>query len=406
MLDAVGTSLSMADDDSGVGENARLIYTPTASGTYYVASSDIEGFVGGTYTLSVILLGANGVSEADTDFPATTATTGRVDVGASVTGNLATGGDTDWFAVEPEAATTYQFDLQGSHTGRGSLEDPVLRLFHDSRDDHLAFNDDIDLDPDNPNPDSRITFTPFATGTHYLDVSDSGDNSTGTYTLSATEVETRTSEGDTDLPADRTTTGRVEVGDSATGAIDPIADEDWFGVFLMEGRTYQIDMEGLQDSRGTLESPFLNNIYEADGNRISKADYDDISSDNSSSRVTFVPTETSIYYLAVVSLTTDPGTYTLSVRDITPPCTLNTGDIWCGVVTVGEVKSNADMLVGHGFADGAGLSAGSLAGYPDDTMFSVGDNDYTISAAYIQVPTGSTVTGTLFVLLSADLSRR
>ena len=74
------------------------------------------------------------------------------------------------------------------------------------------------------------------------------------------------------------------------------------------------------------------------------------------------------------------------------------------MVTVAEVKTNADALVGHGFADGAGLSAGSLAGNPDDTMFSVGDNDYTISAAYIQVPTGSTLTGALFVLLSADLT--
>ena len=100
------------------------------------------------------------------------------------------------------------------------------------------------------------------------------------------------------------------------------------------------------------------------------------------------------------------GTYTLSVRDITlpPPCTLNTGDIWCGVVTVAEIKTSGDVLVAHGFADAGGLSAGSLAGYPDDTMFSVGDNDYTIQGAYIQVPTTDHLTGTLLVLLDKDLT--
>ena len=93
------------------------------------------------------------------------------------------------------------------------------------------------------------------------------------------------------------------------------------------------------------------------------------------------------------------------MREIAPPpCTLNTGDIWCGVVTVAEIKTSGDVLVAHGFADAGGLSAGSLAGYPDDTMFSVGDNDYTIGGAYIQVPTADHLSGTLLVLLDKDLT--
>ena len=95
------------------------------------------------------------------------------------------------------------------------------------------------------------------------------------------------------------------------------------------------------------------------------------------------------------------GTYTLSVREIA--CTLNTGDIWCGVVTVGELKTSADVLVSHGFADTNSLSAGGLVGNPGDTMFSVGDNDYTIRGLYVGAPGGNN-DGSLFFLLTADLS--
>ena len=264
-------------NDEGVGKNARRIYTPTAAGAYYVRAQNPNGSDTGTYTLSVIVLGANGASEADTDFAETTATTGRVEVGASATGNSGASNDVDWFKVELEAGKTYQIDLKGANGGGGTLDDPRLLNIRDS----------------------------------------SGNEISGT---------------------------------------------------------------------GNDDADFGNNILD--------------------SQITFTPTMAGAYYLVATPGGTASGTYTLSVRDITapPPCTLNTGDIWCGVVTVGELKSSADVLVGHGFADGAGLSAGGLAGYPDDTMFSVGDNDYTISAAYIQVPTGANPTGTLYVLLSADLT--
>ena len=162
---------------------------------------------------------------------------------------------------------------------------------------------------------------------------------------------------------------------------------------LEAGKTYQIDQKGEYSGVGTLEDPYLDNIRDSSGNQISSTFNNDVdfANDIFDSQIIFTPTAAGTYYLVAFANGLVTGTYTLSVRDITPPppCTLNTGDIWCGVVTVAEVKTTADALVGHGFADGAGLSAGSLAGYPDDTMFSVGDNDYTISAAYIQVPTGS-----------------
>ncbi len=126
LFDAAGTSLSASDDDGGVGRNGRLIYTPSAAGAYHVQASKHSGSGGGTYTLSVIHLGANGVSEADTDFAADTSTSGRVEVGGSVTGTLTAANVVDWFAVDLAADRRYRIDLEGADTNRGTLPDPVL----------------------------------------------------------------------------------------------------------------------------------------------------------------------------------------------------------------------------------------------------------------------------------------
>ena len=341
------------------------------------------------------------VSEGGTDLPADTTTTGQVEVGSSVTGNIGSFADRDYFRVVLEAGTRYQIDLEGAPTGRGTLADPALTLYDESENNLL---DDVNS---GIGGNSRGIFTPTTAGTYYLRVADFDETDTGTYTLSVIVLGANgASEADTDFPVNTTTSGRVEVGGSVTGNRGSLGDTDWFAVVLEAGKTYQIDQKGEYSGVGTLEDPYLDNIRDSSGNRISNTFNNDadFANDIFDSQIIFTPTSAGTYYLVALANGSFTGTYTLSVRDITPPCTLNTGDIWCGVVTVAEVKTTTDALVGHGFADGAGLSAGSLAGNPDDTMFSVGDNDYTISAAYIQVLTGTTLTGTLYVLLSADLT--
>ena len=130
----------------------------------------------------MIVLGANGASEADTDFPATTATTGRVEVGASATGNIENLDDAyDWFRVDLEAGKTYQFDLEGVDTSRGMLDDPYLGLFDGSG--TSLFDDD----DDGTGLNSRITHTPATGGTYYLGAARAG-TSAGTYTLSVRDI--------------------------------------------------------------------------------------------------------------------------------------------------------------------------------------------------------------------------
>ena len=393
--DADGNALADADDNAAdfqvalsVGDTVIKVKVTAADGT----STQ-------TYTVTV----------TRDDFPNDNTTTGEVEVGGTVTGNIGTVGDYDRFKVELEAGTRYQLDLEGADTGRGTLADPHLGLYDNIGSQLQGDNGQQGDDNSGVGANARMIYTPAASGDFYPVVTEINDNLTGTYTLSVILLGANgASEADTDFPADNTTSGRVEVGASATGNIGIANDYDWFRVDLEAGKTYQIDLKGIGGGGGTLENPYLLNIRDSSGTEIDGTENDDVdpSNDIYDSQTVYTPTAAGTYYLVAVSgVTGGTGTYTLSVRDITtPPCTLNTGDIWCGVVTVGELKSSADMLVGHGFADGAGLSAGGLAGYPDATMFSVGDNDYTISAAYIQVPTGTTLTGTLYVLLSADLT--
>ena len=168
------------DDDGGVGSNSRVIYTPISSGTHYLRARKASTPTG-TYTLSVIVLGANGASETDTDCPATTATTCRVDVGASATGNIESATDYDWFRVDLEAGTEYQIDLEGADNGKGTLQDPYLALIDGSGNTSLGEDDS-----NGTGNNSRMTFTLSAAGTYYLQAFGSGN--TGTYTLSARDV--------------------------------------------------------------------------------------------------------------------------------------------------------------------------------------------------------------------------
>ena len=81
--------------------------------------------------------------------------------------------------------------------------------------------------------------------------------------------------------------------------------------------------------------------------------------------------------------TTVTQTYTVTVNRAAPTCTLETGDIWCGVVTVATIH---DVLAGtedgHGFED-----AGTVKGDLSDKEFPGESDNYTIDAAYVETGT-------------------
>ena len=99
-----------------------------------------------------------------------------------------------------------------------------------------------------------------------------------------------------------------------------------------------------------------------------------------------------------VKVTAEDGnatqTYTVTVTRVSPTCTLNTGDLWCGVVTVGTFETSGSATA-YGFSS----SVGNLS----DKEFSVGTNDYTIDSITVGAA-GTSNAGALAFSLTSDLT--
>ena len=106
--------------------------------------------------------------------------TGRIDFDQNVDWSQ----DVDWFEVGLQAGKRYQIDLEGRATGGGSLYDPLLRGIFDANGNeiHGNWNDDGGV-----GYNSRMLFTPDASGTHYVAAGGLGYHE-GTYTLSVMEA--------------------------------------------------------------------------------------------------------------------------------------------------------------------------------------------------------------------------
>ena len=64
-------------------------------------------------------------------------------------------------------------------------------------------------------------------------------------------------------------------------------------------------------------------------------------------------------------------------------CTLNTGDVWCGVVTVGTETDTGGATIGHGFSSLTDNSFGTLADNSGDQTFTYGTETYAVSRVVV-----------------------
>ena len=321
-----GSLISGTGNDDYTSADSHVVFSPTSSGTYYIAAAGY-GSATGTYTLSV-------GSPVSTDLAANTTTTGSVAAGSSNTGTIDSSGDQDWFAVSLYAGYSYTIDLQGSPSGHGTLADTVLTGIYNSSGTLISGtgNDDYTTH------DSHVVFSPSSSGTYYIAAAGYGSN-TGTYTLSVG------SPVSTDLAASTATTGSVSAGSSTTSTINSSGDQDWFAVSLYAGYSYTIDLQGSPSSHGTLSDPLLYGIYNSSGSYISGTSNDDYT--NYDSHLVFTPSSSGTYYLCAAGVGSTTGTYTLSVGSPTrtdlPAAATTTGSVAVNGSTTGTIDSSGDQ---------------------------------------------------------------
>lgn len=291
---------------AGASADGTLDFVPLATGEYFVAAGALGNDIG-SYSLVV-----EDISGPD-DFGSTVEQAGSIVVGGSVAGQIESENDQDWFGVVLQAGQTYQVDLEGIDTERGTLSNPVIRGVYDSAGDLILFtaNDDS-----GEGLNARFLFTPKTSGTFYV-AAGGQDNETGTYSLSFSQ------EGaDDDFGETAGSSGSVAVGSSAIGRIESVGDLDRFAVSLVAGREYRIDLEGSPTNAGTLDDPLLFGIYGSAGALISKT-RDEDSGQGLNSSLTFSPNSSGTYYVTAGSEQFRTGSYSVGVTDLGLAADLN-----------------------------------------------------------------------------------
>ena len=164
------------------------------------------------------------------DYSSTITTTGRLAINGRKTGNFEATGDSDWFAVQLTAGTTYLFSLAGAADGGGTLQSAgtaTLNMLNSSG-VTLAYGANYG----SPQSDVQLQFTASASGTYYLAAAtgSTGASGLGTYTLRSWLPAADDYAGDTG------STGVLSEGVAVAGASERQDDSDWFRFHLEAGQ--------------------------------------------------------------------------------------------------------------------------------------------------------------------------
>jgi hypothetical protein len=276
------------NDDSGGSLDSNISFTATTSGNYFLDVGSYRNVGTGTYSVRT-----RNLNSGD-DFTSNTNTTGSISSAnrGSASGEINSADDQDWFAINLNRGSTYEFNVTGN-----TLRDSTLSL-RDENSAQLEFNDDFEGETN-----SRIQFTATRTGRYYLDVGAFGDG-TGTYTVSSARQTVITD----DYGRDTSTTGVVVVGDDITGNIESASDQDWFRVILAANRTYRFNLDGR-----SLGDPTLN-LRSSTGSLLRQ---NDNGGEGSNALITYTTTTAGTYFLDASAVGDITGSYELSATDVT-----------------------------------------------------------------------------------------
>jgi hypothetical protein len=170
LKDAMGNELAINNDFGGT-VNSQITYTPTSTGSYFLA---VAGYL---YSTGSYSLGATDITPAPgADIAGNAQTAAALAVGGSSSSTVGFAYDHDWFRIDLQAGHQYRFNAVGAQG-----LDTTLAL-RDAAGIQLAFNDDF-----GGTYNSQITYTATSTASYYLDVAGYG-SLTGGYNLSSAVI--------------------------------------------------------------------------------------------------------------------------------------------------------------------------------------------------------------------------
>ena len=427
--DADGTAIPMTSSSKAC--SASMYFTPTTKADYYIAVTgkgsqfvdkedlDDDGRLKGTYHDRYPFTGADAdlwvsvapnycagesfdtlrdaltpLSEpAGGDLPAGTSTSGRAPIGSSVTGNIESATDRDWFRVRfngRKGERVYWLELKGADTSDGTLPDPLIVGIYDRQGNNIPFSHVAGqfktYDNDSGYGRNAITdFTALCAGDYFVAVA-GYEGPTGSYTLSVTDItDTSTSipaddyEGKGfanwqgfDGPFDGTSNGDELVGNLAPGlpATAPVYQTDYelFRLSVLPGRNYRVEVR-LPETTGVEPADVsvrlllglrpYSDIGRADPEDIvvrHVTDEQDIPGDPS---LEFTGTRTWYYSAREFAGTVVPSRWLASV-DILSGEHFEPGDVYTIVLT--DITDSGDDYLGAEETTGAVTVGGSVTG--------------------------------------------
>lgn len=236
-------------------------------------------------------------------------------------------GDRDYFKLEIQKEARYLFEIKAS--GNEDIDTAILSLYGPTGTlVKRAVGADLAV----------FSYVATATGVHYLEAAELANDSTGTYTIKVTKAAAD------DYADDRSGAAKLQVGNSRNGAIEIVADRDYFKAELVKGQRYFIEMKATGD--GSLDTASLS-LYDTTGTLIKRG----IGTETAA--ISYVATTTGYHYLEAWELGDNSiGSYTIRVAEAPTPATPG-NDLIYGTASGDWLQGLAgnDTINGGGGAD-------------------------------------------------------
>ena len=281
----------------GKATTQDLYFMPSASGTYYIDVSDGHGAAPENYTVAVAAVAA--------DYTDNATHPGSLAVGGNTSGRLANVGQHDWIAVSLTANHAYELTVNGltqfssvELAGANALSgDGAIAAAIPATDAGLG-----------KTTTRNLYFMPSATGTYYVDISDSFASTPENYTVAVAAVAA-------DYTDNASHPGSVAVGGSTTGTLANAGQHDWIAVSLTANQGYEVTVNGLTEF-DTVEIGTAGGLS-SDGTSAFAVGAASTGGKATTQSLYFMPSASGIYYIDVSDNSgTAPENYKVSVAAV------------------------------------------------------------------------------------------